>query len=498
MKKSGKIISVLTAFAMSASMTGCAHGDETFVEVVVWNYYTSTILQKFEAMVAEFNQSVGRENNIVVVSESKGSVSNLAKAVEDSARKVPGSDELPDLFFAYADDAYSINTIKPLANLSPYFTQDELDEFVDGYLAEGYIDGKLMIFPVAKSTELTIVNLTEWNEFIEDTKLEYTLNDLTDMEMLAEIGEEYYKYSETKYKRARAFYARDALDNYVFTGMKQLGEDVYTVVDGVVHLNASDELSAASTRLWDSYAVPYINGYFSHLYRYGTDCIANNEAIVATCASTSAPYFPQRVIDQSTLSDYTNGQAEGDNNDGYKDIELAVIKAPVFDSNQIYTQQGAGIAAFDGDKKTLDASVEFIKWLASPNVNMKFAAETGYLPVRKDDNDVEKMLEYANDASESVKKALQVSLETVSGAQLMYSPQTAKYSDIVRSYFKNGVTGVADSFDDMLNAMRLDVVTNGKDASELASHTNLQRLMTEARTNMTALFRDSDRRFGNK
>lgn len=47
-----------------------------------------------------------------------------------------------------------------LADLSQYFTEDELSKYVDSYIQEGYFnqDGALYLFPVAKSTEITMLN----------------------------------------------------------------------------------------------------------------------------------------------------------------------------------------------------------------------------------------------------------------------------------------------------------------------------------------------------
>lgn len=53
-----------------------------------------------------------------------------------------------------------------LADLSQYFTEDELSKYVDSYIQEGYFnqDGVLYLFPVAKSTEITMLNKTDWEQ----------------------------------------------------------------------------------------------------------------------------------------------------------------------------------------------------------------------------------------------------------------------------------------------------------------------------------------------
>ena len=62
---------------------------------------------------------------------------------------------MPDIFSSYADTAYSTQKKVGLADLTQYFTEDELSKYVDSYIDEGYFnnDGALYLFPVAKSTE---------------------------------------------------------------------------------------------------------------------------------------------------------------------------------------------------------------------------------------------------------------------------------------------------------------------------------------------------------
>ena len=66
-----------------------------------------------------------------------------------------------------------------LAHLSSYRGGEELEKYVDSYIEEGRIaaDGTLRISPTAKSTEIMMINRTDWEDFSAATGA--ALEDLT-------------------------------------------------------------------------------------------------------------------------------------------------------------------------------------------------------------------------------------------------------------------------------------------------------------------------------
>ena len=67
--------------------------------------------------------------------------------------------------------AFSGEPYVVLSDNQPDFTQEELDQYVDAYIDEGRFDQEenLKIFPVAKSTEVFMLNKTDWDLFARDT-----------------------------------------------------------------------------------------------------------------------------------------------------------------------------------------------------------------------------------------------------------------------------------------------------------------------------------------
>ena len=96
-------------------------------------------------------------------------MNELEDAVMASMNEEVGSEEMPNIFSAYADAAYTVDKRGKLADISACMSEEELDSYVDSYIEEGRI-GKgntLRIFPTAKSSEIFMMNKTDWDKFAE-------------------------------------------------------------------------------------------------------------------------------------------------------------------------------------------------------------------------------------------------------------------------------------------------------------------------------------------
>lgn len=362
-------------------LTGC--GDKNPldpgnpVSLTVWHYYNGSQQAAFDTLVEEFNDTVGREEGIYVQGYSQGSVSDLETAVRDSISGKVGADEMPDIFSSYADTAYEVEQAGALANLSDYLDQEELEKYVDSYIAEGCIasDGTLRIFPTAKSTEIMMINKTDWESFAADTGA--SLEDLKTIEGVVSTAQQYYEWTDDKTPDlpgdGMAFYGRDAVANYFIIGMQQLGTEIFQVENGKLTLHTPKE---ELRRLWENYYIPMIKGYFGAYGSFRSDDVKTGDLIAYTGSTSSAMYFP----DQVELDD-----------DSYP-IDYYVMMAPVFEGGKHYAvQQGAGMVVSKSDEKHEYAAVEFLKWFTEADNNLQFGCVSGYLPVLKEANSIERL-----------------------------------------------------------------------------------------------------------
>ena len=230
----------LAAFAAAAALVlglvGCggaqstAQGNTEPVNLSVWTYYNGDQLESFNKLVDTFNNTVGKEKNITVESYSQGSVNDLETQVMAAAQGKVGASAMPNIFMAYADTAYAMDQMGELADLAPYFTDEERAAYVDSYLTEGDFDdsGSIKIFPVAKSTELLFLNDTDWKLFAAATGARYS--DLETVEGLVKTAEAYYNWTDAQTDTpndGKALFGRDAMANYMLIGAKELGETIF-------------------------------------------------------------------------------------------------------------------------------------------------------------------------------------------------------------------------------------------------------------------------------
>lgn len=382
MKNAGKLTrGVCLAAVLAVGLSGCGKKGPLDpgnpVSLTVWHYYNGSQQAAFDSLVEEFNDTVGREKGIYIQSYSQGSVSDLESAVRDSVAGKVGAEKMPDIFSSYADTAYEVEQAGALADLSDYLEQEDLEKYVDSYIEEGRIaaDGTLRIFPTAKSTEIMMINKTDWEPFAEATGV--SLEDLETIEGVAATAQIYYEWTDGMTPDVpgdgRAFYGRDAVANYFIIGLQQLGVEIFHVENGEAELNMPKE---ELHRLWENYYIPMVKGYFAAYGSFRSDDVKTGDLLAYTGSTASAMYFPNQVEQED--SSYA--------------IDYIVMPAPVLRGGENYAvQQGAGMVVSRSDEKHEYASVEFLKWFTEAENNLQFGCVAGYLPVQKDANSVEKL-----------------------------------------------------------------------------------------------------------
>ena len=372
------------ATACMLLMQGCGAKEENYdsllnpnkpVTLEIWTYYNGTQKAAFDELVTEFNETVGAEKGIVVEAYSQGNVNDLITKVEEAAEKKVGAGEIPDIFAAYADTAYKVDKLGLVASIDKYMSEAELASYRDEYVSEGQIgeDGSLKIFPIAKSTELMMLNKTDWDRFAEASGA--TLDDLKTIEGVTKVARAYYEWTDSLTPQpndGKAFFGRDAMANYMIIGSRQLGKEIFAVTGNEVTLNLDREIFK---KLWDNYYVPYIRGYFTAQGRFRSDDAKTGDLIALVGSSSGAAYFPKEVA-VSDVESYP--------------IESGLAPAPMFEQGEkIAVQQGAGMVVTASDTQHEYASVLFLKWFTEEERNIEFSLSSGYLPVKKAANDIE-------------------------------------------------------------------------------------------------------------
>ncbi len=406
---------LLTSLLFASCSTTEPVSDEPIV-ITLWHYYNGSTKDNFDALVLDFNETKGNELGIIVDAYAYSSVPELAEAVLASGQGEVGAPELPDIFASYSDNAYQLDSLGVIANLTPYFTEEELSLYRSEFLEEGRFDseGNLKIIPVAKSSEILYINHTDLLPFLQDTSAD--INMMSTWEGLSAIAEQYYNYTDDKTTApndGKALFGVDSTENYFIITSKQLGEDIYMTDSGELGFNVSEEYAK---KIWDYLYTPYLKGHYAAYGRFRSDDIKSGDLISYVGSTASTFYFPKQV--------------EKDKDSAY-DIECITMPYPYFEGGEkIVVQQGAGMLVSKSDETREDAAVEFLKWFTLPENNMEFAVSTGYMPVQVE------ALNY-EDISALITAGESPASAVVSAAETIYTELLTNYTLYTNKPFEN-------------------------------------------------------------
>lgn len=360
--------------------------------ITFWHAYNAVAKARLDELVQEFNETAGMEEGILVDARGYGSSLELEEALYASANHIMGSDALPDLFTSYPDNAYRLDQIVPLVNFDDYLAAEGLSGYREEFLAEGIFDesGAHKMIPVAKSTELLLLNKTDWEAFSRETGVSEEM--LETWEGLSAAAERYYEWSG-----GNPFLGMNSYNDFAVLTAAQQGQEIFAGgEDGGFQYTRE-----TARKVWEAYYVPHIKGWYKSSV-YNQDGIKSGKLMAYIGSSAGAGFFPSEVIE--------------DENSFYE-IECSALPYPSFQTGSGFmTQRGANIAAFAADQVREYAAVRFISWFTEPEQNIRFAVSTGYLPVQNEAlNSVGALVGHVEEENneDAVMKSLQISIEAM-------------------------------------------------------------------------------------
>ena len=407
-------VSLLLCAAVALGGTACGR-SKLPTTITIWTYYNGDQLECFNQLVEQFNSTVGKEKNIRVESSSQGSVNDLETSV----------------LAAYADTAFTLDQMGLAVDLSPYLTEKEKSAYIAGFLEEGDLmnKGELKVFPIAKSTELLYLNVTDFVPFAEATGVTYA--DLSTVEGLNEAAHKYYDWTDAQTAApndGKALYGRDALTNYLLCGAQELGTTIFDAENGVMTLHFD---KPTLRKLWDNYYVPYIKGWCSASGKFRSDDIKIGSLLAYVGSSSSASFFPTQVLTSDTES---------------HGIEMAALPCPSFAGYEpVAVQQGAGMVVIPGTEDEISACVAFLKWFTQPENNIQFAVGSGYLPVTHAADDVTAIENSGLDLTASMNDVLANAIDAVENHEL-YTPKPFAGGTDARKVLEYSMSDLASAY----------------------------------------------------
>lgn len=438
-----KQIALLLAIML---LTGCAPVDKDAnglksdlspknpVVVTLWHYYVGENQLALEQAVTTFNQTVGVSKGVIVDPIAKGSISELEGAITNSVKGVINSDPMPQIFSSYPDKALEIDKYGILVDLNDYFTEEQQAAYVSDFLADGTFDeGRILTLPIVKSTELTYVNATSWEEFTQAEK--YDTDDLGTWEALYETARAYYNWTDAKTPDdlwdGTALMGFDSVANFIITGSKQLGLDIIDAQSGEAGCAVLDQ--EVMRQLFDIYYPAISMGYFGAEGKFRSDDIKTGDMIAYVGSSSSAAYFPTWIEKDMTQ----------------EPISFHALPYPTFENGKSYAiQQGAGMCVTASTPAQQEGSALFLKWFTGYEHNIPFAMATGYLPVQTEAFEADEFeaalsgLSSGEQQQQNIAAVYEITLKQITESNT-YSAKPFEGSYSLRSLLQSTLTNIA-------------------------------------------------------
>lgn len=348
---------LVSAVMLPAILGGCGRGASSEpVTLTIWHVYGSQTESPLNDRINEFNQTEGKEKGIVVSVASVTNSSAIDEMLTASAHNEPGAGPLPDLFTAYPRVAEEIGP-ENLLDWEEVLSEQELDTYVEEFLEEGRIGGRLLMLPIAKSTELLFLNKTIFDRFAADTGA--SEGSLLQFESLFDLCCQYYDWSEgSEMFQINDFY------HYFLTNITGLGGQF-------IRDRKPDCSSAEFEQVYLPMARAAIHGGLCTGEGYASDRWKTAE-VISNIGSTAGMLY---LRDYVTYEDNTT-----------EDIETKVYPYPTFSgASPVAMQRGTGLFAVKSqDERKNKAAAIFAKWITEKQHNLDFVCASGYLPVTDD------------------------------------------------------------------------------------------------------------------
>ena len=354
-----RMLALTLLSALLLVLSGCAENslldEKDPVTLNFWHVYGEQSGSPMDLLVEEFNRTAGQERGVRVQVTGVSSASKIGGYLKQAQSGAGDAPEMPDLFTCHIADAAALGEDN-LVDWHEWFTEEELSDFVPGFLQDGTTeDGRLLIFPVSKSTQLLMCNGSGFARFSAATGVTY--DDLATWEGFYEAAAKYYDWS------GKPFCALDyPLRAVELNALAQNSGDLYT---------ASGWYDTANPVLAGSFlqfARALAQGHIVVSDLYSNTQVMTGDVLCGLGSSAAILYYNDTVT-------YRDGTQEP--------MDLHVVPMPkVAGAAGLMTQAGVGLCAYKTTDQKAEAAALFVRWLTEAERNLDFVAQTGYMPVR--------------------------------------------------------------------------------------------------------------------
>ena len=358
MKSARKLFLLLLIFSISiCCLSGCKKSEldkNKPVTLTMWHVYGEQADSPMNRLIDEFNETVGVEKGIIINVTAMSNASKIGEKLLDAHNKIPGSAEMPDLFFAHKSNVLELGT-DCLLDWNEYFSEKELSAYVPEFLEDGTADGKLSVFPVSKSTHLLFIAGGQFERFSADTGVTYEA--LSTWDGFFDAAAKYYDWSGGK-----PFCALDYPLRAIELAATESGAGNIFADNGFY-----DPSNVIFKQTFMKFADSLAKGHIMLSNLYSNTQVMTGEVVAGIGSSAAILYYNDTVT-------YEDGTSEP--------MDPEILPLPAENGKKPYiTQAGVGLCAYKTSSQKAEASAIFAKWLTEPERNLEFVCQTGYMPV---------------------------------------------------------------------------------------------------------------------
>lgn len=331
--------------------------------ITLWHNYGSQMQSQMDELIDEFNLTVGREEGVIISVTAVSAMKDQEEQLAMIADGVPGAGRIPDIVTVYPRTAARLAEEGLIVSLDDLFSNEELAAYVPQFVEEGRLsDGKLYVFPIAKSTEMLFVNQTLFDRFSAATGA--SVEKLSTFEGIAETANLYYDWTDSLTPKiendGKTFFMADSWGNISLVGMTQMGEPFVTP-EGLKTDKPQYE------RIWQALIPQALSGSYAVIDGYSSELSLTGDIVCSTGSTAGVTFYGDTIT-------YPDNSSEK--------VEYNILPYPVFrNAEKVALQRGAGMVIAKSEPAKEYAAALFLKWLSATEQNLRFISSTGYLPV---------------------------------------------------------------------------------------------------------------------
>lgn len=311
---------------------GSGSGADGDIDLILWYVEGDEFHDGFADAAEEFNSlRVSGKTNVT----PRGFIS--FEAIEKALKKVD-ADDAPDMIACSINEAALLYEGRHTVSCSDETLDLPLDALNEDFVACANLNDEIIAVPYAANTQMMLVNTDK----IPDA------DQITSLEKLCSMSKKYYK------ENGKGMFTVADYASFFRTAMAQLGES----------------FDAVNPRYTESKNCKNIYNLLAET-AYDRGLTVSDDPV----SDVVSGKIPCAIVSSSDIMNSADIIKES----------VEIYPCPCMETgNQVYTLETEGICICASSDERQSASVRFIKWFTSKQINPEFIGESGYIPAAGD------------------------------------------------------------------------------------------------------------------